>query len=306
VQSSWEDGPLGGSSARREKPLGRRSPRGSQSPGWPEQSARRHGRSQGARPWRGASRDRAVSSQGCEERQRPRARSCCDLASRGAGVPPTARKAGHLQQSRPDSRGPGSEQLLRRAPPDGRGDLGSPKARGRPERRDGCSADRQPQEGNGARDGVRLCGWKSTLKGGTPRAGPAWNKAGRCGAEESLESVRNAEEARTRGLVSLGMSGCPAPGRRRRGRNRKGGSRRTGRPVPRRRRCDQALERGERLGEDRPGESHLSGGPAGRRPQRSAARRRPERERRNHTVASAAGSKTLEARPTSGELGGSW
>jgi len=31
----------------------------------------------------------------------------------------------------------------------------------------------QPQEGNDVRKDVRLCEWRSTLKGKTPRAGPA-------------------------------------------------------------------------------------------------------------------------------------
>jgi hypothetical protein len=53
----------------------------------------------------------------------------------------------------------------------------------------------QPQEGIGLREEARLCKWNLTLKGETPRAGPARNKAGRCWADESLESVRNAEEA---------------------------------------------------------------------------------------------------------------
>jgi hypothetical protein len=67
-------------------------------------------------------------------------------------------------------------------------------------------------------------GGDRTLKGRTPWAGPARNKAGRCRAEKGLESVRNAEEARTRRLVTSGVSGCPASTRRRRGTNRKGGS----------------------------------------------------------------------------------
>jgi len=76
----------------------------------------------------------------------------------------------------------------------------------------------KPQEGNGLREEVQLRGWISTLKGGTPRAGPARNKAGRCLAEQGLGSVRNAVKARTRGVVPLGMSGCQTPGTRRRGR----------------------------------------------------------------------------------------
>jgi hypothetical protein len=62
-----------------------------------------------------------------------------------------------------------------------------------------------------------------TLKGETPGTGPARNKAGRCRAEKGPESVRNAARARTWRLVASGASGCPIPGRRRRGRNRKGG-----------------------------------------------------------------------------------
>jgi hypothetical protein len=43
--------------------------------------------------------------------------------------------------------------------------------------------------------------------------------------EKGPENVRNVERERIRRLVASGMSGCPALGKRRRGRNRKGGSR---------------------------------------------------------------------------------
>jgi hypothetical protein len=125
-----------------------------------------------------------------------------------------------------------------------------------------------------------------TLKGETPGAGPARNKAGRCRAEKGPESVRNAERARTRRLVASGASGCLAPGRRRRGENRKGGAVGRGQPRRRRRWCDQTLEGNRRSREDGPGKEISSGRSAGRRPHRSAERPRPERERETNTDAS--------------------
>jgi len=58
-----------------------------------------------------------------------------------------------------------------------------PGARGRRGAWDGGRMVGKPQEGSGLREEVQLRGWISTLKGGTPRAGPARNKAGRCLAE---------------------------------------------------------------------------------------------------------------------------
>jgi len=101
--------------------------------------------------------------------------------------------------------------------------LGSPDQRS-PRRSRRSQEVCQPQEGKDVREDERLCGWRSTLKGKTPWAGPARNKAGRTRAEEGPESVRNAERARTRRLEPSGTSGCPVLAKRRRGRNRKGGS----------------------------------------------------------------------------------
>jgi hypothetical protein len=115
----------------------------------------------------------------------------------------------------------------------------------------------------------------STLKGRTPRAAPAWNKAGRWRAEQGLESVRNAEEATEPRAGTPGRSGCPPPGRRRRGRNRKGGSRRKAQVVRWRRPDDHTLEGSERLREFLPVDVRLFGLAIGRRPQRSAVRPRP-------------------------------
>jgi hypothetical protein len=113
----------------------------------------------------------------------------------------------------------------------------------------------QPQEGIGLREEARLCKWNLALKGETPRAGPARNKAGRCWADESLESVRNAAEAPEPGSGIPGSSGCPVPGIRRRGRNRMGGSRITSDlgPSPGGSRVIETLEGSERLREGSPG-----------------------------------------------------
>jgi hypothetical protein len=114
----------------------------------------------------------------------------------------------------------------------------------------------------------------STLKGRTPRAAPAWNKAGRWWAEQGLESVRNAEGATEPGAGTPGRSGCPPPGRRRRGRNRKGGSRRKAWVVRRWRPDDHTLKGSERLREFLPVDLTVFGLAIGRRPQRPAVRPR--------------------------------
>jgi hypothetical protein len=48
---------------------------------------------------------------------------------------------------------------------------------------------RKRQEGNGAGDSVRLRGRRKALKGVTPRADPAWNKAGRLRADEGAKRL---------------------------------------------------------------------------------------------------------------------
>jgi len=88
--SPWEDGPLGGSPTRRENPLGRRNPRGSRSPGWPKQSARRHGHSQGAKPWRGAgSRKRRLLERRPRQQTGPQDPKQSRLLRRSQEDPPT-------------------------------------------------------------------------------------------------------------------------------------------------------------------------------------------------------------------------
>jgi len=63
-------------------------------------------------------------------------------------------------------------------------------------------ADIQRQEGQGAGDGVRLRGRSKALKGATPRADLAWNKASRHEADESVERSRKPEDASELGEVS--------------------------------------------------------------------------------------------------------
>jgi hypothetical protein len=57
------------------------------------------------------------------------------------------------------------------------------------------SVRRQPQEGIGAREGVRHRRGDESLGGLTPGAGPGWNKPGRPWGEQGVERVRNPEGA---------------------------------------------------------------------------------------------------------------
>jgi hypothetical protein len=70
----------------------------------------------------------------------------------------------------------------------------------------------QRQEGNGVGDGVRLRGRNKALEGATPRADPARNKAGRHGADESVERSRKPEDASESGEASPGRHAAAACG----------------------------------------------------------------------------------------------
>jgi len=119
----------------------------------------------------------------------------------------------------------------------------------------------------------------TSLKGTTPWALPARNKAGRLRVDEGLESVEtlrrhpNPGGGSSRGYVATRFL------KRRRGTNRQGGSH-PGSNPPMAARDDQTLEGGERPGEGSSGSFPLPVHPAQRRPQRPG-KPRPERERRS-------------------------